>query len=197
MMVFVNVYIHFRIWTRIRNPRVRDPDPAKVPHPCRSGSGSTTLLSTVIFTFSFRVRRVACLFLMEGLFSNLTGSNVIYTFNFRVRRVACRLLMEGFVSSLSRIIFTFKFRVRRVPYLIQMQGFGSSLSKIIFTFSFRVRRVACRFLMEGFVSKAWLRRFFLALAIAAAAATPTGPGAQIKGHLSVQINSNWDPTVIH
>jgi hypothetical protein len=43
LMVFVNVYIHFRIWTRIwiRNPRVTDPDPAKVPDPC--GSGSTTL----------------------------------------------------------------------------------------------------------------------------------------------------------
>jgi hypothetical protein len=27
LMVFVNVYIHFRIWTRIRNPRVKDPDP--------------------------------------------------------------------------------------------------------------------------------------------------------------------------
>jgi hypothetical protein len=40
-MVFV--YIHFRIWTRIwiRNPRVTDPDQAKVPDPC--GSGSTTL----------------------------------------------------------------------------------------------------------------------------------------------------------
>jgi hypothetical protein len=25
LMVFVNVYIHFRIWTRIRNPRVTDP----------------------------------------------------------------------------------------------------------------------------------------------------------------------------
>jgi hypothetical protein len=44
LMVFVNVYIHFRIWTRIRirNPRVTDPDPAKVPDPC--GSGYTTLL---------------------------------------------------------------------------------------------------------------------------------------------------------
>jgi hypothetical protein len=27
-MVFVNVYIHFRVWTR--NRRVTDPDPAKV-----------------------------------------------------------------------------------------------------------------------------------------------------------------------
>jgi hypothetical protein len=46
-MVFVNVYIHFRIWTRIRirNPRVTDPDPAKVPDPC--GSGSTALLVTL------------------------------------------------------------------------------------------------------------------------------------------------------
>jgi hypothetical protein len=43
LMVFVDVSIHFRIWTRIRirNPRVTDPDPAKVPDPC--GSGSTTL----------------------------------------------------------------------------------------------------------------------------------------------------------
>jgi hypothetical protein len=41
LMVFVNVYIHFRIWIRIRNPRVTDPDPAKVPDPC--GSRSTTL----------------------------------------------------------------------------------------------------------------------------------------------------------
>jgi hypothetical protein len=42
-MVFVNVHIHFRMWTRIRNPRVKDPvpDPAKVLDPC--GSGSTTL----------------------------------------------------------------------------------------------------------------------------------------------------------
>jgi hypothetical protein len=46
LMDFVNVYIHFQIWTRIRNPRVRDPAPAKVPDPCgsRSGSGSTTLI---------------------------------------------------------------------------------------------------------------------------------------------------------
>jgi hypothetical protein len=43
------------------------------------------------------------------------------------------------------------------------------------TLSFLVSRVACRFLMEGFVSKARFRRFFLELAIAAAAATPTGP----------------------
>jgi hypothetical protein len=30
-LVFVNVHLHFRIWTRvrIRNPRVTDPDPAK------------------------------------------------------------------------------------------------------------------------------------------------------------------------
>jgi hypothetical protein len=44
ILVFVNAYIHFRIWTRIRiqNPRVTDPDPAKVPHSC--GSGSTTLI---------------------------------------------------------------------------------------------------------------------------------------------------------
>jgi hypothetical protein len=40
LMVFVNVHIHFRIWIRIRNPRVTDP--AKVPYPC--GSGSTTLV---------------------------------------------------------------------------------------------------------------------------------------------------------
>jgi hypothetical protein len=45
-MVFVNVYINFRIWARIqiRNLRVTDPDPAKVPDPCETGSGSTTLL---------------------------------------------------------------------------------------------------------------------------------------------------------
>jgi hypothetical protein len=38
-MVFGNVYIHFRIWARIRirNPRVTDPDLAKVPDPCGSG----------------------------------------------------------------------------------------------------------------------------------------------------------------
>jgi hypothetical protein len=41
-MVFVYVYIHFWIWTRIRNPGVTDPDPAKVSDTC--GSGSTTLL---------------------------------------------------------------------------------------------------------------------------------------------------------
>jgi hypothetical protein len=35
LIVFVNVYIHFRIWTRIRirNPLVTDPDPAKVSDP--------------------------------------------------------------------------------------------------------------------------------------------------------------------
>jgi hypothetical protein len=27
LMVFVNVYIHLLIWTRIRNPCVTDPDP--------------------------------------------------------------------------------------------------------------------------------------------------------------------------
>jgi hypothetical protein len=42
LMVFVNVYIHFRIWIRIRNSRVTDLDLAKVPDPC--GSGSTTLI---------------------------------------------------------------------------------------------------------------------------------------------------------
>jgi hypothetical protein len=43
LRVFVYVYIHFRIWTRfrIRNPRVTDPDPAKVTDPCVSRS--TTL----------------------------------------------------------------------------------------------------------------------------------------------------------
>jgi hypothetical protein len=47
LMVFLTVYIHFRIWTqsRIRNPRVTDPDPAKVPDPC--GYGSTTQKKTV------------------------------------------------------------------------------------------------------------------------------------------------------
>jgi hypothetical protein len=28
-LVFVNFYIHFRMWTWIRNPRVMDPDPTK------------------------------------------------------------------------------------------------------------------------------------------------------------------------
>jgi hypothetical protein len=48
LMVFVNVHIHFRLWTRIRNPRVTDPvpDPAKVPDPCGSVSGSRTLCLT-------------------------------------------------------------------------------------------------------------------------------------------------------
>jgi hypothetical protein len=56
LMVFVNVHIHFRIWTRI--PRVTDPvpDPAKVPDPCgsRSGSGSTTLIlqATILYNFT-------------------------------------------------------------------------------------------------------------------------------------------------
>jgi hypothetical protein len=47
LMVFVTVYIHFRTWTRIRirNPRVTESDPAKVPDP--SGSGSTTLVNIV------------------------------------------------------------------------------------------------------------------------------------------------------
>jgi hypothetical protein len=41
LMVFVNVYIHFQIWTRIRNPRITDRDLAKVPD--LFGSGSTSL----------------------------------------------------------------------------------------------------------------------------------------------------------
>jgi hypothetical protein len=51
-MVFVNVHIHFRILTRIRNPRT-DPDPAKAPDPCGSGygSGSTTLKGSHGFVF--------------------------------------------------------------------------------------------------------------------------------------------------
>jgi hypothetical protein len=57
LMVFCNVHIHFRIWTRIRNPRVTDPvpdpDPAKVPDPwgsgSGSGSGSTTLSIPVLY----------------------------------------------------------------------------------------------------------------------------------------------------
>jgi hypothetical protein len=42
-MAFANVYIHFRMWTGIRNPRVTDPDKdvTKVRDPCESGS--TTL----------------------------------------------------------------------------------------------------------------------------------------------------------
>jgi hypothetical protein len=44
---FVNVYIHFRIWTRIRNSRVTDPGLAKVTD--SYGSGSTTLLRRMIF----------------------------------------------------------------------------------------------------------------------------------------------------
>jgi hypothetical protein len=44
-MVLVEVYSHLLIWTRIRNPRVTDPDPANVPDPC--GSGSTTLIYSI------------------------------------------------------------------------------------------------------------------------------------------------------
>jgi hypothetical protein len=47
MKLFDNVYLHFQIWTRIRNPRVTDPDPAKVPDPCGSRSVSTTLIIMV------------------------------------------------------------------------------------------------------------------------------------------------------
>lgn len=43
------------------------------------------------------------------------------------------------------------------------------------TFSFLVSLVVWRLRMEGFVSNEWLRRLRFALAIAAAAATPTGP----------------------
>jgi hypothetical protein len=50
LIVFVNVHIHFQIWTRIRNPRVTDPDPAKVSDPCGSGSGSTTLSTAPVRT---------------------------------------------------------------------------------------------------------------------------------------------------
>jgi hypothetical protein len=53
-MVFVNVYIHFRILTRIRNPRVTDPDPAKVPDPC--GSGSTTLVQCMSVYTQYAVK---------------------------------------------------------------------------------------------------------------------------------------------
>jgi hypothetical protein len=38
LSLFLMVFVNFQIWTRIRNPRVTDPDPAKVP-------GSTTLLT--------------------------------------------------------------------------------------------------------------------------------------------------------
>jgi hypothetical protein len=41
LMVVVTVYIHIWIWIWIRTPRVTDPDLAKIPDPC--GSGSTTL----------------------------------------------------------------------------------------------------------------------------------------------------------
>jgi hypothetical protein len=41
LMVFVNVHIHFRICTLIRNPRVTDPVPD--PDPQGSSSGSKTL----------------------------------------------------------------------------------------------------------------------------------------------------------
>jgi hypothetical protein len=44
-MVFVNFLIHFRKRTRIRNPRITDPDPSKVQYRC--GSGSTTQLAPV------------------------------------------------------------------------------------------------------------------------------------------------------
>jgi hypothetical protein len=55
-MVFVNVYIHFRIWSRIRLPRVMDPDPAKVPDPCGYRAVSTTLLTEIyIEAFTSRV----------------------------------------------------------------------------------------------------------------------------------------------
>jgi hypothetical protein len=54
LMVFVDVSIHFRTWTRIRNPRVTDPDPAKVPDPC--GSGSPTLAGTVCPRNVYRYR---------------------------------------------------------------------------------------------------------------------------------------------
>jgi hypothetical protein len=56
LMVFVNVYIHFRIWTRIRNPRVTDPE--KFPDPCRSGS--TTLVINVVWNDSIRQRYLLC-----------------------------------------------------------------------------------------------------------------------------------------
>jgi hypothetical protein len=55
LMVFVNVYIHFRISTRIRNPRVTDPDPAKVPDPC--GSGSTTLIPILYISLLYTNRQ--------------------------------------------------------------------------------------------------------------------------------------------
>jgi hypothetical protein len=54
LMVFVHVYINFQIWIRIRDPRVTDPDPAKVTDPCESGS--TTLVKKVNYSIFRRYR---------------------------------------------------------------------------------------------------------------------------------------------
>jgi hypothetical protein len=59
------------------------------------------------------------------------------------------------------------------------------------TLSFLVSRVAWRFLMEGFVSKARFRRFFFELAMAAAAATPTGPAHTAAVYFSFMKNFSW------
>jgi hypothetical protein len=53
-MVFVHIYIHFRQWTRIRNPRVTDPDPAKVKDPCGSESGSESFLENLMTVLRIR-----------------------------------------------------------------------------------------------------------------------------------------------
>jgi hypothetical protein len=46
LLLFLTVFVNVSIWTRIRiqNPGVTNPNPAKVPDPC--GSGSTTLTQT-------------------------------------------------------------------------------------------------------------------------------------------------------
>jgi hypothetical protein len=64
LMVFVNVHIHFRIWTQIwmRNPRFTDPVPdlAKVLDPCGSGSGSgSTPLTDGLYQYRIVLYRVA------------------------------------------------------------------------------------------------------------------------------------------
>jgi hypothetical protein len=52
LMVLVYVYIYFQKWIRIRNPRVKDPDPTNVTDPCGSRSTTLTVISQIFRNFA-------------------------------------------------------------------------------------------------------------------------------------------------
>jgi hypothetical protein len=80
LMVSVNIHIYFWICTPIRNPRVTDPDPAKVPDPC--GSGSTTLVLRFVTEYS-------------------NYFNLVFFLEFAFKEKAC---IGGYLPSLNYII---------------------------------------------------------------------------------------------